>query len=86
MSAWRCFSRFLSSIGEKRAGLIPSIELDKLLCRFFMEVVRGDGIPYQLVQQIALVELVQFVNSFNLFPNCTEAHLIFLYNYIGLLF
>ena len=44
MSAWRCFSRFLSSIGEKRSGeLIPSIELD----RFFMEVVRGDGIPYQ---------------------------------------
>ena len=29
---------------------------------------------------LLLVELVQFVNSFNLFPNCTEAHLIFLYN------
>ena len=35
MSAWRCFSRFLSSIGEKRSGeLIPPIELDKFLCRF----------------------------------------------------
>ena len=38
----------------------------------------------ELVQQIALGGLVQFVNSFNLFPNCTEPHLIFLYNYIEL--
>ena len=34
----------------------------------------------ELVQQIELAALVQFVNSFNLFPNCTEPHLIFLYN------
>ena len=40
----------------------------------------------ELVQQIALGGLVQFVNSFNFFPNCTENHLICRYNYIGLLF
>ena len=28
--------------------LIPPVELDKLLSRFFMEIVRTAGVPYQL--------------------------------------
>ena len=37
------------TIGEKcTLELIPPVELDKLLSRFFMEVVRTtDGVPYQ---------------------------------------
>ena len=40
----------------------------------------------ELVQQIALAALVQFCELVQFFPNCTGAHLISLYNYIGLLF
>ena len=48
MSAWRCVSRYMSGIGEKRAvHNIPPVELDRLLSRFFMEVLRADGKPYQ---------------------------------------
>ena len=47
-SSWRCLKRFFNSIGEKRElGQIRPKELDKLLSRFFMEVVRVDGTPYQ---------------------------------------
>ena len=31
----------------------------------------------ELVQKVGLAPLVQFANSFNLFPICTETHLIF---------
>ena len=34
----------------------------------------------ELVQQIALAALVQFCELVQFFPNCTGAHLIFLYN------
>ena len=46
--ACRTFTKFISSVGEKRpVESIPPIELDRLLSRFFMEVVRVDGMPYQ---------------------------------------